>query len=1396
MALHSERLYTIVSARDHFSTQFNVNSISIKIRFKQFESRHEFFSDNYLLELLQFYDTAFSQIIEEIRIRYQIRQRDFIGIQLGIPTAANFREVGIAFREFRTLDTNMLTDRVSAVLQSSDSFLNTELLEMNVKIIHNNSGGSNAFEADVNESDQTESDSDSFNSDLEQADSTVVTDSFSSQPEQQCYYPFQPELDEQKFLASKKRSLFLVPNEHLMNDSKCLARSLVISKAFNEYGRRGVKDLFKYNCANLRKSTDSLIRRVFNGKEKFEKNTIDDHAILKDLHQFSKHLKDYQIIVYSDLEKHTKPFFSTLRKSKKLFIYYLSKTKHFVAIKTVCGLFSKKYQCSACDSVINNFVHRCRVICPCCKSNSGQNYETFTKPCMPVDNEKMLKCNDCNRSFRGENCFKNHLEKNKAGLNTCKRFKICEFCFNFIDVESMKRKKIQHLCNSSYCVQCKKTKSTTETIYGHLCYISVREKKPFKKNFILIFYDTEATQNTLNIDAEFMQNPSKQFKHELNLVVSQTLCALCFEIQSHEHKCIRCVYRNRVFSSDSCAKDFFNYVFSIKLEKGERIFLIAHCHSYDLNLLLPTLFEFPNLKIQPILNGSKIRFLTVSQKYIFIDSFAFLPMSLSKLCKDFIPEEKDRKLYFPHLFNTKENRHYHGPWPDKRFYDTDQFKTEKEKQQFDEWFETVKGEEYNHFSQLIYYCIRDVEVLSKICLKFAQIFYNLSGIFALTECFTLSQLIFDIFRQNYLKANTLGITPLNNYSKKLNTSNVARKYLCYKRNFETINTQKLLIVPEFSIPKTPRIVADGLLVREDNSSLLLFLHGCFWHFHKDCLETKYLDYQMRKPDLAREMLKRSERTNRQLEHLKKIGYKFEIVYECVFNKLLKNNMELAYLINNSYYFYGDRLKIGDAMRGGRVEAFKMFFSNKIDKTRKVAYSDIQSLYPAVLYNHIMCIGHPIIYRDGDCEFFMNTNELLNIHGVIKAAILAPQDLYIPLLGFRCEASKRLVFALCRTCSELRNCSQCRCIFSDKLLLGTFTLVEIHTAIKLGYKLVKIYEIWQYKTSQFNKHTGETGIFSQIVKDYAKLKITASGFPHNVKSKEEKQRYIQAIKDQYDITLNEEEIKLNPSKRLLGKLALNSLFGRFGMKNIEVHTSVVNSKTEFESLISNPMIEIMDLFLPCDNYCWIQWKFKENVQIPEQKRKIRNTSIIVSAYVLAQARLVLYSYLEKLQQNILYFDTDGILYTYKEKPDEHYPITDRFGEMSNELEKEIGENETLKEIFISQYVCVTNKTYAYEITKVDKFGNSSISEVIKAKGFSLNLKSAKQLNFESFKNFVFDNHENIPCITTSQSRIRRQKHFNIVTMNEIKRLNLSYDKRIILPDENLSTIPYGYIPTNK
>ena len=63
-----------------------------------------------------------------------------------------------------------------------------------------------------------------------------------------------------------------------------------------------------------------------------------------------------------------------------------------------------------------------------------------------------------------------------------------------------------------------------------------------------------------------------------------------------------------------------------------------------------------------------------------------------------------------------------------------------------------------------------------------------------------------------------------------------------------------------------------------------------------------------------------------------------------------------------------------------------------------------------------------------------------------------------------------------------------------------------------------------------------------------------------------------------------------------------------------------------------------------------------------------TNIFIACFTTAMARLKLYKELEKLGEQVLYYDTDSVIYRWKEC--QHYvPTGIFFGEMTDELERD-------------------------------------------------------------------------------------------------------------------------------
>ena len=137
---------------------------------------------------------------------------------------------------------------------------------------------------------------------------------------------------------------------------------------------------------------------------------------------------------------------------------------------------------------------------------------------------------------------------------------------------------------------------------------------------------------------------------------------------------------------------------------------------------------------------------------------------------------------------------------------------------------------------------------------------------------------------------------------------------------------------------------------------------------------------------------------------------------------------------------------------------------------------------------------------------------------------------------------------------------------------------------------------------------------------------------------------------------------------------------------------------------------------------------------------------------------------------LYYDTDSCIYV--SRPGLLEPLTgDYLGDLTNELPPDCS---------IEEFISAGPKNYAYRLTNG--------TEVCKVRGFTLNFKNCKIINFKAIKDIVVHGQEGKTVVNPNKiSRdARKRKIYNRV---ESKKYKMVYNKRVILPD--LSTVPYGY-----
>jgi len=212
----------------------------------------------------------------------------------------------------------------------------------------------------------------------------------------------------------------------------------------------------------------------------------------------------------------------------------------------------------------------------------------------------------------------------------------------------------------------------------------------------------------------------------------------------------------------------------------------------------------------------------------------------------------------------------------------------------------------------------------------------------------------------------------------------------------------------------------------------------------------------------------------------------------------------------------------------------MRFHYKVREGEEILqYVDVMSLYPYVCKYYKFPVGHPLIHVG-------ESSQVREAQGLIKCCIQPPQRLYIPVFPYRCNS--RLMFCLCSSCAtECNTDGECAHEkVAERALICTWVIDKIRKAVRKGYEIVEIIEIYEYAVTQYDTQTGEGGLFVEYIERFLKLRTEASGYQSWVRTPEFEDRYIANFFASEGILLDKELIRPN-EKRGMAKLCLNSMW---------------------------------------------------------------------------------------------------------------------------------------------------------------------------------------------------------------------------------------------------------------
>ena len=142
-----------------------------------------------------------------------------------------------------------------------------------------------------------------------------------------------------------------------------------------------------------------------------------------------------------------------------------------------------------------------------------------------------------------------------------------------------------------------------------------------------------------------------------------------------------------------------------------------------------------------------------------------------------------------------------------------------------------------------------------------------------------------------------------------------------------------------------------------------------------------------------------------------------------------------------------------------------------------------------------------------------------------------------------------------------------------------------------------------------------------------------------------------------------KIVKNAAKLLLAKLMLNSFWGKFGER---LNKPAVESGTAPQGLfeyLNNLLMVIHVTRVFSGDFLEVVFCYMD-----EDPSKSKKTNIFIAAFTTAQARLKLYSYLDPLRDQVLYYDTDSVIYSCK-PGQTTIALGNYLGDMTSELNED-------------------------------------------------------------------------------------------------------------------------------
>uniref|UniRef100_A0A914N8J3 DNA-directed DNA polymerase n=1 Tax=Meloidogyne incognita TaxID=6306 RepID=A0A914N8J3_MELIC len=855
-------------------------------------------------------------------------------------------------------------------------------------------------------------------------------------------------------------------------------------------------------------------------------------------------------------------------------------------------------------------------------------------------------------------------------------------------------------------------------------------------------------------------------------------------------------------AEDNPVDQFLDYLLNHGSQNMLTICIAHNGGKYDFHLLLEALHRRSHPPTRLCTTGLKIYSMSLGgyhqRKVLFKDSLNYFFCELDALPKVFaLPEDlATSKPFFPYLYIQRQHLHQRiRGLPAIQYYQPEYKKAEK-REKLIEWYvqqqTSVQITNFQLREQLIIYCVNDVAILRESVLRFRQLIgENTKNLDPFLTVSTAAGLALTTMRRCFLPENWIVHSPEGGYLRGRRASAESQRYI---RFFELQHPEAAGHIQHAQWALGEAHVEDcgyrldGLWQRSPPlRPLAIEYMGCYYHGCPKCFPVR--DQRLAAGRTAEELFERTQQRLWELEN--QHGYQLHVVWGHEIKEKLSNNTQLR-----RKWFEIDCVRPmdprEDCLRGGRTEPFKLHHLCAEDE--EILYIDIVSLYPYVMKARTFPIGHPdVLTRD---TLLLPPNNPLpwttpehNIYkGLLLVRVQPPNFMngnLPPVLPYRTHDG-RLTFPLCAKCADNRQQRPCTHGERERSWLTGYTHVELNYALERGYKVVDIYEVWNYEKWDPN-------LFRSYVNTFIGLKQQASGWPDGCVSEMDRAAYLAEFERVEGIFLDPERIETNPGLRMIAKLLANSLWGKLAQRVCGTEVRYAKTPAEFHQLLEDPTIDMLDFDHVSEHLdrCVVRKK-------PEFAKAPNTNCLPVAAFVTSYARLHLYEYIEQVNQIggvLLYCDTDSIIYVGKRNGQR---VSE--GEYLGQMKREVPSRRIL------EFIAGGPKNYGYR--HVDASTGLDERAELKIRSFPLSYATHQLLNFNTMKQLVL-NQFNVDgavddtiaddvffvgnSIGVQFPQIGRTRRSQLYTHLARKEYRPCYEKGRIMP--GMETLPFGHRMNN-